>query len=152
MEAATGKELHTFVGHSSAVWSVAISPDDSLVATASDDGTARVWDASTGKEIREFAVRHHPDSNAFFSPDSVQSIDFSPDGTRILTGNEDAIARLWDVKTGDLLQAFRGHGSAVECVAFAPDGRRILTGSADATARLWKRTRDLRFVFTETRA
>jgi WD40 repeat protein len=110
--------------------SVAFSPDGARVLTGSDDNTARLWDAATGKEIRAF--KGHKES--------VHSVAFSPDGTRVLTGSMDSTARLWDVATGEELRAFRGHESWVLSATFSPDGARVMTGSADMTARLWDAT------------
>lgn len=67
----------------------------------------------------------------------------SPDGTRLLTGSQDGVGRLWDAADGRLLQTFYGHTNEITAVAFAPDGRQVLTGSGDSvythdyTARLW---------------
>ena len=46
-------------------------------------------------------------------------------------------ARIWEVKTFQLLHTLRGHSAPVRAIAFRPDGRRLLTASDDHTARLW---------------
>lgn len=65
-----------------------------------------------------------------------KSIDISPDGKYLLTGNVDETAKLWDLETGAELRTFRGHKNAVYA-AFSPNGRFIATASHDHTARLW---------------
>lgn len=125
--AATGKLLRKFVGHSGGVMSVAFSPDGRQVLTGSRDSTARLWDAATGKELRRFKGDEV----------SVDAVAFSPDGRLVLTGGWDQTARLWDAATGKELRRFVGHRLDVDSVAFSPDGRFVLTGSQDETARLW---------------
>jgi hypothetical protein len=83
--------------HDDAVNSAAFSGDGTRVVTASDDKTARVWDAATGREIGE-TMRHD---------DAVNSAAFSGDGTRIVTASDDETARVWDVSAipkGNILQ------------------------------------------------
>ena len=62
---------------------------------------------------------------------------FSPDGTRLLTGSSDGVARLWDVKTGQLIKAMVGHASDVVSAAFSPDGSIIATGDSNGGLRVW---------------
>jgi eukaryotic-like serine/threonine-protein kinase len=67
----------------------------------------------------------------------VESVGFSPDGTRIVTGSGDETAKVWDSRTGTPLLELKGHTSRVESVGFSPDGTRIVTGSGDNTAKVW---------------
>ncbi|MBI1291482.1 hypothetical protein GC173_09600 [bacterium] len=106
--------------------SAAYSPDDKFIATCSG-AEAYLWDAETGEVVREFAGHTR----------TVESVAFSPDGTRVLTGSTDHTARLWDASTGAVLRTFTGHTYHVNSVAFSPDGTRVLTGSSDNSARLW---------------
>ncbi len=68
---------------------------------------------------------------------SVNSVAFSPDGTKVLTGSANNAVKLWDAGTGMETTAFVGHTADVTSVAFSPDGKRLLSGSGDCTARLW---------------
>ncbi len=119
--------LRVFTGHENIVTKVAFSPDDKLVLTASEDNTARLFDAKSGLQLQVF--RGHTAQ--------VNDIAFSPDGKLVLTGSSDQTAHLWDTTTGKEIQTFTGHTNIVITVAFSLDGKQILTGSEDKTLRLW---------------
>jgi dipeptidyl aminopeptidase/acylaminoacyl peptidase len=95
--------------------------------TASQDHTARIWNAETGAPITE-SLRH---------ADRMLDACFSPDGLRIATASKDNTAKVWDARTGKLVGRPLRHLRTVQSVAFSPDGRQILTASLDHTARLW---------------
>ena len=118
---------HQLLVHDTAVNSAAFSPDSQRVVTASDDNTARVWDANTG-EILQQLVGHE---------DVVNSATFSPDGQRVVTASGDHTARVWDVNTGEVLQVLAGHENNVTSATFSPDGQWVVTASWDGTARVW---------------
>ena len=67
------------------VWSVCFNPEDGRIATAGGDGTARIWDAVSGKQVAVLEAQ----------PGKFSKICFSPDGSRLLTTSEDGTARLW---------------------------------------------------------
>ncbi|THH05167.1 hypothetical protein EW146_g9973, partial [Bondarzewia mesenterica] len=70
--------------------------------------------------------------------DSVNSVVFSPDGKRIVSGSRDQSIRVWDAETGEAAsEPFKGHTSVVSSVAFSPDGKCIVSGSYDKTIRVW---------------
>src|SRR6202042_1361527 len=117
----------TLRGHSDVVRGVAFSPDGKHIATASDDQTAKVWDAETGKEL--LTLRGHSDS--------VIGVAFSPDGKRLATASADQTAKVWDAESGKELLTLRGHSGPVDSVAFSPDGKRLATASGDKTAKVW---------------
>jgi WD40 repeat protein len=66
----------------------------------------------------------------------VNSVNFSLDGSKIVTASEDKTARVWDVQ-GKLLATISGHEGGVNSVNFSPDGSKIVTASEDKTARVW---------------
>jgi WD40 repeat protein len=77
----------TLAGHTDSVTAVALSSDGRRLLSGSEDNTARLWDAATGKAIATLAGHTA----------QVTAVAFSPDGTRVLTGSRDNTARLWDL-------------------------------------------------------
>ena len=114
-------------GHSDIIASVAFSPDGQRIVTGSNDQTAKVWDAASGREL--LTLRGHSDV--------IKSVAFSPDGQRILTCSGDRTAKVWDAASGRQLLTLTGHSEGVTSVASSPDGQRIATGSLDRTAKVW---------------
>jgi WD40 repeat protein len=114
--------------HGAPVLDAQFSPDGLRVVTASEDKTARVWDALTGKPITG-PLRHEG---------TVRKASFSPDGLWVLTASEDKIARLWDAETGEPLGAPLQHGGELRSAQFSPDGKRVVTASLDRTACVWE--------------
>ncbi len=120
-------DLLTLRGHSHNVMGVAFDPWGRRLVSASEDGTLKLWDTTTGQVIRTL-VR---DSGNVFC------VAFSPDGRHIASGSLDQAVTLWDVETGHALHVMRGHAAYVLGVAFSPDGRRIASASHDSTVKLW---------------
>jgi WD40 repeat protein len=92
-------------------------------------------DVESGKEIRRFQGHTA----------TVESMGFSHDGRRAVSGSNDATSRVWDVDTGQELYRFEGHPAIVWVVAFTPGGNRVVSGSgaADGTMLLWELPKDL---------
>lgn len=121
--------LHFMRDTSSAVRSVAFSPDAKVIVSGSSDKTLRLWDAASGKAIGEPLKGHE---------NSVSSVAFSPAAKVIVSGSSDNTLKLWDAATGKPMgEALEGHESYVNSVAFSPDGKVIVSGSFDNTLRLW---------------
>jgi WD40 repeat protein len=126
-DVAGGRLLARLQGHGREVMAVAFSPDGRTVATGSRDGSARLWEAATGRPGPVLAHR-----------DWVTAVAFSPDGRRVLTASRDGTAHLWEAATGQSAAPALRHEAAVLAAAFSPDGRLILTGCEDGTAHLWE--------------
>jgi hypothetical protein len=121
--------------------SVAFSTDERLVAAGRADGSVRVWDVSTGKEVAVLLTPAAKEGNA---TEKVYSIAFSPAGSYVLAtgvayngGQVTHPVRLWNVSNRQTATAFTGHSDIVISSAFSPDGRYVVTGSWDRTAIVW---------------
>jgi WD40 repeat protein len=123
----TGPLEHLVLHHRAPVYMAAYSTDGKRIVTASQDDTAREWDAQTGQLLATLSGH----------TGTVDDAAFSPDATRIVTASEDSTARVWDAGSGNLLATLTGHTGEVRKASFSPDGTRIVTASADDTARVW---------------
>ena len=127
-------------GHTDAVWSAVYSQDGKKIATASSDGTVKVWDAATGKEllnVKSLTKGPRPPGPAFEAWGWFWYATFSPDGKYLATADGDGIAHIWDAVTGEELHALKGHTNEVYHIEFSPDGSRLVTVSPDGLAIIW---------------
>ena len=107
--------------------SVAFSTDGTHIVSGSKDKSVRVWDASTGAELK--VLNGHTDF--------IWSTAFSTDGTRIVSGSFDKSVRVWDASTGAELKVLNGHTDSIWSTAFSTDGTRIVSGSEDKSVQVW---------------
>ncbi|QIS21379.1 TIR domain-containing protein [Nocardia terpenica] len=145
-DADSGQPIGTpLTGHTDSVNSVAFSPDGNRIISGSTDGTLRLWDTNSGQPIGA-PLNGHTDTPLIgrtrdASRDmnkGVNTVAFSPDGKRIVSGGFDGTLRLWDTDSGQPIGVpLTGHTDSVTSVAFSPDGKRIVSGSNDQTVRLW---------------
>jgi WD40 repeat protein len=113
-------------GHVEAVTAIAWSPDGSRLASASWDGSVRVWQTESGEKLLLLAAH------------GGMVHDVAYGGDRFLaTACEDGVVRVWNARTGDLYAALRGHTGAVRAVSFGGDERTVASCGADGTVRLW---------------
>ncbi len=125
-DAGANEPIYTLTGHKGKIKDLAFRLNGDL-ASASVDGTVRLWDVPEEREIRVFEGH----------VGQVTSVDFSPDGRRIVSGARDRTLKLWEADAGELLATFEEHIDVVWSVAFSPDGSMVASGSEDGTVRLW---------------
>ena len=87
----------------------------------------KVWDAATGQQA--LSLKGHIGT--------VDSVAYSPDGKRIVSGGVDKTVKVWDAATGQEALSLKGHTGAVTSVAYSPDGKRIVSGCNDKTVKVW---------------
>ena len=121
-------------GHRDRVYSVVFSPDGATLASGSDDGTLRLWDVASGREI---AVLDHFDGGDG-THWHVLSVSFSPDGATLASAQSDHRVRLWPAAGKTVV--LEGHTGGVNSVSFSPDGTTLASGSEDGTVLLWDMT------------
>ncbi len=123
---ANEKLLATITGHTAFMYSVDLSPDGKRILSGAGDGSARLWDAETGKELGAFRAEGYP---AFVGR-------FSPDASRAWIK---AAGRVWiaDGQTLAPKARLEGHDDTAVTAAFSPDGKTLLTGEQDGRIRLW---------------
>lgn len=121
----------TLVGHQGLfanVNAIAISPNNQLLASASDDKTVRLWDIPTG--TAQFILPGHTHF--------VTTVAFHPQNHNLLvSGGRDRIIRLWNLATRSVIQTLVGHDQTVNAVFFSPDGALLASGSSDKQVKLW---------------
>jgi len=125
-----GSRVRLAIHHDGPVWGVAFNPDGTQLATASQDKTAKIWDALSGQLL--LTLTGHGES--------VNSIAYSPDGKYLATASNDHMAKIWDSATGQLLLTLSGHKDSVDHVVISPDGTRLATASYDGTVKIWDAT------------
>jgi WD40 repeat protein/beta-lactamase regulating signal transducer with metallopeptidase domain len=116
-DVATRKVKATLEGHELAVHTVVFSPDGTLIASGSADGTIRVWDTATGSE-----------RYALTGLSGVTELVFSPDGKLLAAAGETNGVTLWEVETGTEAARLTDLAGPAQSVAFSPDGRLLATG------------------------
>ncbi len=118
-------------GHSGPVTALAFSPAGDALASASDDGTVRLWNPATGR------MRLRLDGGS-----ALRTLAFSPDGGALAAGGDDHTIRIWNL-AGKLRATLVGHDEIVTAVAFSPDGKRLISagggvwGDGIGDVRLW---------------
>lgn len=121
-----GPETWTLDG---GTYGIDFSGDGKRVATASWLGKVRIWDAGSGRELRQWIAQEQ----------SANAVAISPDQKRLVSVGNDGKIKLWDADSAAEIRTFETvKGPQLISVAFTPDGRHVLSASSNATAKLWE--------------
>ena len=124
----TGALLRTLRGHTQQITEVRFSPDGRRILSASADGTARVWDGSTGAPLATMKTA---------SGAPLPAAAWSPDGQRVVAGDTGGAIHVWDAATGAAIRDLAGPRQYVRSLVFSPDGAKVAAATWDAKAWLW---------------
>lgn len=140
----TAKEIRTLKGHLGEVTSVAFSPNPpnlytkglrGILASGSWDKTIKLWNLSTGREIRTLKGHKH----------IILSVAFSPDSSTLASGSQDKTIKVWNLLTGEVIHTLKNHSDRVNSIAFMLNTESsntanqwtLASGSSDNTIKLW---------------
>ncbi|MEE3717986.1 NB-ARC domain-containing protein [Tumidithrix elongata RA019] len=123
----TGNCDRTFSTHAMNSLQTALSPDGSLVVSASLEHTAEIVDVKSGTSVA--TLKGHTTW--------IREAIFSPDGTWIATASGDKTAKIWEIGTGKCIHTLAGHSMPLQAIAFSPDSKILATGAWDAAIGLW---------------
>lgn len=126
-EVATGRFHRIIHGHTGKINAISYCSDGRHFASAAADKTCRIWDSTNGQEVRKL------DTN---EATGFQSVAYSPDGKKLVTGTKDLI-QIWDPATGKELAKMPGHKGLVNALAFSKDGKMLASVGEDGDVQVW---------------
>jgi WD40 repeat protein len=135
------KEFPDFQGHTSTILAVTVGPDGRYLASASFDGTVKIWDTTIARKLKNEKIDIYSAGSLVMNcshEDAVSCVAFSPDGTRLASGSNDQSVKLWDVIAGREISTFRGHTHLVLGVSFSADGGFLASADYDGNIKVWE--------------
>ncbi|ETO07394.1 G-protein beta WD-40 repeats containing protein [Reticulomyxa filosa] len=148
----SGKQIQLLEGHSHGVLSVHFSPDGSKLVSGAFDKTIRIWEVSSGKQLLSFEIHTNRSDDMIIRlwdissrkelhlwkghTNTIAAVQFSPDGSKVVSSAFEKTIRLWDVSPQKQIQTLDGHSGHVYSVQFSFDGSKVISSSDDKTIQL----------------
>lgn len=120
------REINSIQGHKKNITALSFSNDSTMLATASEDGTAKIWSVPDGNLIKTLPGHRK----------GLTSVSFSPSGRMLATASKDGTAKIWSIPDGRQI-TLKGHLKSVTFVTFSPNGQLLATASEDKTVKIW---------------
>ena len=121
------REINRFTGEQDAIKSITRSPDGQFFASASSDGSIRVWQLGQRGRLR-YLLGHRV---------IAYHVSFSPDGKFLASASQDGTVKIWDVGQGKEIRTLDAHDGDVFNVTFSPNGKLLASAGKDGTIRIW---------------
>jgi WD40 repeat protein len=115
-----------FIGHESDIRDIAFHPNNSWIASASEEGIVKLWEMHSGTTINTF----------YSSAPDIWEIEFNPTFSLLAVINGQDYIEIWETTSGVLRTKLTGHDSQITAV-FSPDGKELVSGSDDFKIRVW---------------
>jgi WD40 repeat protein len=124
----TKEDIATLKSHGGQPRTMRFSPDGSQIATATEDGLVRLWNATTGERSRTLTGH----------AGVVSCLAYSRDGTQLATGGFDQTVRIWNPATGERTAVLRGATAAIIGLAFSKDDSKLFVASEERSVRRYR--------------
>ncbi|MFC1878751.1 AAA family ATPase [Chloroflexota bacterium] len=131
------EDVCTLKGHTDWITNVTVTPDGQHTISGSLDGTLKVWEVTTGREVRTLKVCDMRLLNEKGIGRLFTSLPVTTDGRYIISGSSDDILKVWEFNTGREVNTLKGHTNRITAVTLTPDGQHIISRSRDHTLKVW---------------
>lgn len=140
-DAQSGELMRESTGHTLQVYAARFSPDGTLYATGSHDGILAIWDTESGDILISYGepFTNNVTDLDFLPTMAIPDLAWSPDGARLAVAYGEGIARVFDIRSGQLVFDLTGHSAGITDIDWSADGRYLATlSSSDGMLRLWQ--------------
>lgn len=124
-----GNRVAILQGHSSNIWSLAVTPDGAKLISGGDDRTLKIWDLTTGNCLKTLQGHQH----------RIWSVVAHPKAPTVASGSDDKTVRFWSLSDGQCYRSLQGYHNSIAPIAFWQEerGARLMTFSEDQKVRVW---------------